>query len=68
MYFMLKKLENYGFKGISIIWFKKHYQIFFKGKYSRKLKGGKGLRRKIIDTNLTSICCVYKEKFVKNYS
>ena len=31
-----------------------------------KMKGGIGLRRKIIDgdryTNLTSICCVYKEK------
>ena len=36
------------------------------------MKGGIGLRRKIIDgdryNNLTSICCVFKEKIVKNDS
>ena len=38
---------------------------------SRKMKVGIGIRRKIsllIATNLTSICCVYREKIVKNYS
>ena len=38
---------------------------FFK---KRKMKGGISLRRKIIAFFATSICCVYKEKIVKNDS
>ena len=38
---------------------------FFK---KRKMKGGISLRRKIIAFLATSICCVYKEKIVKNDS